>query len=312
MGTSQSKGNHAKSPNQRIPSTSNVGTLDLVSTGSFEYSLKKDIPSDAIIPDALSARSETPHGLLGARRRRRGTPPQHPTPLLPVTKTEDFNAPLMVSMLEEYIRSGESTDHRFRCPGYNMIPYSIRRIEDIDTDVIIEILRHYIAMQNDGTFILTMVSKTWRDFVLQSPTLWQWITIDEISPDCTEKSIICSTLAASHPLQIVVQLPITDWTHLATLVPCAQNIFFEIPEYMTETDAKEETCTFLANPGLPATCQVHWCHIGGKYINPPKPWRPPSPDITSPAFWADRSRVLLYYMKRNIGDLRMTAHGWDF
>ncbi|KIM27340.1 hypothetical protein M408DRAFT_9313 [Serendipita vermifera MAFF 305830] len=64
------------------------------------------------------------------------------------------------------------------------------------------------------------------------------------------------------PLQIILRLPINDWVPLAPLLPRCQNIFIEIPEYMSGREVTDATQLLLAADEFPQGCELHWYRAG--------------------------------------------------
>lgn len=134
--------------------------------------------------------------------------------------------------------------------------------EMINADVINDIFRFYVACQPDGVFILTLVSTSWKNFVFQSPILWQWITIDSGSPDWIEKIQVCADLSRTYPLQVVLHLPVEDWNPVIALIARVQNIFVDIPDYMSGRDVTDATKALLGASEFPEACEIHWYRAG--------------------------------------------------
>lgn len=283
--------------------------------GALRYSLWKSLEMRFDVSWGLSAdRNAATTAHAPRRLRRRKTPPQHTTPIFQFPESDDFNVRLVISTLQDYIESGNVDNPQFsHTNAYNSVPYPTWDIEKVNLDIILEVLHHYVASQTDGVFILMLVSKSWRDFVLESPILWQWITFNERSPDWLEKSIVCASLSSSLPLQIVVRLPFKSWDHLIALLPRIRNIFFEIPDYMTGIDVREETGWFLANANLPAECRIHWYRIGGEFLRESRESLSLDMNsVTDIALWADGSEHLRYRDYAETRDIRHLETGDEF
>jgi hypothetical protein len=81
------------------------------------------------------------------------------------------------------------------------------RFNDLNEDVIFEIFLHFVAIDWDGPFSLTLVRTRWRDLVISKPRFWTWIMIDDSKADWKERVDVAAYLSKGLPLQVILRLP---------------------------------------------------------------------------------------------------------
>jgi hypothetical protein len=79
----------------------------------------------------------------------------------------------------------------------------------LNTDLLYEIFSHFVAIDPDGPFTLILVCTTWREMVLKLHPLWSWINLDDELGDLEARVTICARLSASHPLNLILYVPIS-------------------------------------------------------------------------------------------------------
>jgi hypothetical protein len=79
----------------------------------------------------------------------------------------------------------------------------------LNPDIFYEIFSYFVAIDPDGPFTLILVCIAWRDMVRNKPLLWSWIDLDDEIGDMKTRAAICTTLSASHPLNLILHLPIS-------------------------------------------------------------------------------------------------------
>jgi len=80
---------------------------------------------------------------------------------------------------------------------------------ELNPDLFYEIFSHFVAIDPDGPFTLILVCTTWQDMVLKLQPLWSWINLDDELGDLEARVDTCAKLSASHPLNLVLHLPIS-------------------------------------------------------------------------------------------------------
>jgi len=186
------------------------------------------------------------------------------------------------------------------------------QFERLNADIVLEVFQFYVASQPDGVFVLTLVSKSWCQFVLQSPVLWRWVAVEDRSPDWEEKLSLSASIATS-PLQIVLRIPLADWSPLKPVIGRCQDLYIEIPEYMSGRDVTEETRALLASPEFPETCGVHWYCAGEELTREDrKPLSNPMPNVTRLVLSADGSEHPNYHRYAATRDIRYFEQGDEY
>ncbi|KIM28064.1 hypothetical protein M408DRAFT_24082 [Serendipita vermifera MAFF 305830] len=188
-----------------------------------------------------------------------------------------------------------------------------KTISRLDVDVMIEIFRHFVANEADGVFILTLVSRAWRDLVVGLPVLWQWITIDQSMHNWREKMDICVALSKQLPLQIVFRLPIRQWGPILPILTRCQNIFMEIPSYMNGRDVTENTTGLTHAVELPASSKIHWVRAGQKVAQESREASlTPMPEVSTLELTADGSEHPNYHSYARTREPRYLEEGDSF
>lgn len=79
------------------------------------------------------------------------------------------------------------------------------QFRDLNVDVVSEILRHFVVMDDEGPLILIKVCTEWRDLVAVNPRFWTWITIDERYDGIDAKVRLFSISSGDLPLHITIR-----------------------------------------------------------------------------------------------------------
>jgi hypothetical protein len=243
-------------------------TLDAIFHDSSGFIDSKDIGSgsrDKVGDGTSESPPITTKGWL--KRTTNTTPKNHNTPISPI-EPYVLNSELLCSLLRPHCEGKPSVAHtRAIMIPFRTSEYVYTRVQyppmfhHLDIDIILEILLYYVAVQTDGVFILSLVSKSWFTFVLNSPILWQWITIDNLSPDWVEKASLCFALSGACSLQIIIRLPIMEFDNIFPLLGKCGNLFIEVPDDIPSKDV-EETTRLLISIAASNSCHVHWYRAG--------------------------------------------------
>lgn len=173
-----------------------------------------------------------------------------------------------------FLFSVEQLKHELKRGDFTSAP----EIGDMNYDVLLEMFRHFVAIQDDGAFILTLVSAKWRDIALQTPSLWQWISINGRPSDWVEKLNICVFLSSPYPLYLVIRLPVINWKPVIEYLLRCRHIFFEVPDYMTGRNAGE--ITEEVRGVVPDDCVIHWYRAGVEILTEERePIKIPIPNV---------------------------------
>jgi hypothetical protein len=291
-------------------------TLDPISHRSNEFPDPKDIGSGSRdkVGNGIS-RSPLITTKRTLKRPRHMTPKNHNTPMSPI-EPDALDAELLCSLLRFHCEARSSVAHtRVMAPPRPKPEYADTRIQyppgfhDLDVDIILKILQYYVAVQTDGVFILTLVSKSWSSFVLSSPILWQWVTIDSLSPDWVEKASFCFALSGSYPLQIIIRLPIMAFDNVFPLLGKCQSLFIEVPDYIPSKDV-EETTRRLVSIAASNSCHVHWYRAGEALLTESRePFTADLSSVTSLHLNAEGSEHPHYHLYAQTRDMRFNERG---
>jgi len=101
----------------------------------------------------------------------------------------------------------------------------------LNSDLFYEIFPHFVAVDPDGPFTLMLVCTAWQDMVLNNPLLWSWINLDDEIGDMEARVATCTTLSASHPLNLILHLPISPSLVqiIRPYVHRVQSVFIDYP-----------------------------------------------------------------------------------
>lgn len=146
-------------------------------------------------------------------------------------------------------------------PSSSMAPHPFHTL---NTDVLLEVFSHYVAMQENGIFILMLVSKKWESLALKTPSLWEWIFINTQDPECAEKAFVHLSLLRDCSPKITLHLPVTDWNpDVATLLDRCQSCYFRIPDYLGFDDLDEDMVEIFCALGSAQVRRIQcpWTHI---------------------------------------------------
>lgn len=113
----------------------------------------------------------------------------------------------------------------------------------LQDEIMLEIFEYFVAIQDDGPLILTLLSTSWRRKVLDTPNLWKYVLLDQRSTDWNRKLGLSIILSEEASLHLTVRLPVADWACISTFVRRCRSIFVEVPTSMYTTYANVEICT---------------------------------------------------------------------
>jgi hypothetical protein len=77
-------------------------------------------------------------------------------------------------------------------------------LRKLNFDLLCEILKHFVAIDDEGPLTLVMVCTLWEDLVLSNPVYWTWITIDHKVLELNDRVQTFDALSAGHPLQLTI------------------------------------------------------------------------------------------------------------
>ncbi|CAG7846379.1 SubName: Full=Uncharacterized protein {ECO:0000313/EMBL:CCA69050.1} [Serendipita indica DSM 11827] len=115
-------------------------------------------------------------------------------------------------------------------------------VPTLNDDVMLEILHWFVSLDDLGPYTLFHVSNAWRAILLQTPSLWTWITLDCLDGDLEERAWTSIHMSGSLPLRFRIQLrggtlPDIDW--LNPFLHRADVLIMHLPETKKKTISYE-------------------------------------------------------------------------
>jgi hypothetical protein len=99
----------------------------------------------------------------------------------------------------------------------------------INDDVLHEIFRHFVALDDDGPFTLILVCTKWREWVTSHPILWSWIILDDAQPEWREKAMVSTFLSKELPLQVILRVFHIELQSIHKIIARCASLFVESP-----------------------------------------------------------------------------------
>ena len=207
----------------------------------------------------------------------------------------------------------------------------------LNDDVMLEILQWFVSIDDLGPYTLFHVSNAWRATLLQTPSLWTWITIDALYDDLEERVQLSVRMSGSLSLRFRIKLrggnlPKARWLrpHLIR----ADLLILELPDSTRKLISHEKIFlrirSFLTGVEWSPVLRVVWMRNGEvEGVKPNSitkekaklnPRRLSSTSmtlrnllatqasITSPHWEGDASTITLLSTMRNLSELRL----WDY
>ncbi|KAG8822483.1 hypothetical protein FRC19_005886 [Serendipita sp. 401] len=75
----------------------------------------------------------------------------------------------------------------------------------LNNDVLLEIFKWFVAVDDDGPYKIFFLSKIWRQTVLGHPDLWSYVTVDTSREDWQERIHVAFLLSQSCPLHLRIR-----------------------------------------------------------------------------------------------------------
>jgi hypothetical protein len=113
---------------------------------------------------------------------------------------------------------------------------------NLNTDLFYDIFSYFVAIDPDGPFTLRLVCTAWQDMVLNKPLLWSWINLDDEIEDIAARVVTCTTLSASHSLNLILHLPVS-----ASLVQIIHPYVHRVQSVLVDCPMDMETDTAAAH-----------------------------------------------------------------
>jgi hypothetical protein len=131
----------------------------------------------------------------------------------------------------------------------------------LNFDVICEILKHFVAIVDEGPLTLIMVCTSWRNLVISNHVYWTWITIDEKMDDFDARIQTFDALSAGHPLQLTIRLPVQNIDRFRPLFRRCSALFIDkcgqTDSSVIESDI-QGICNFLKTPLAGSIKRIYW------------------------------------------------------
>ena len=139
----------------------------------------------------------------------------------------------------------------------------------LNDDVMLEILQWFVSMDDLGPYTLFHVSNAWRAILLQTPSLWTWMTIDALYDDLEERLKMSIHMSGSLSLRFRIKLrggnlPTVSW--LTPHLVRADLLILELPVMGRNLISHEEVFSrigsFLEGVRWSPTLRVVWMRDG--------------------------------------------------
>lgn len=139
----------------------------------------------------------------------------------------------------------------------------------LNEDLFYSIFQYFVAIDTEGPWLLCLVSTVWRDLVLQSPSLWTRICVDDLKLDWEERFATSLLLSEQLPLHVSLKLPLRGIDLLKDNVPRWETLTLIITDDISLSESYKVVENLLGSPLPPRLSSIRWFNDSDEVLEPP-------------------------------------------